>query len=141
MHSDAPDHVIMRSLAQEIAIGGDVGQWAARTMVSALVAREWSELPEFREFVEKCRLEHAERIVGKIACRVERAIDRLVELSENTRNLSVALAATNAIIKQWVALSVYFVQEQKYACLIAQVKELVAAKKAEKKAAYGGFRR
>jgi hypothetical protein len=141
MHSDAPDHVIMRSLAQEIAIGGDVALWAERTMVSALVAREWTELPEFREFVEKCRLEHAERMVGKIACCVGRAIERLVELSENTRNLSVALAATNAIVKQWVELSIYFVQEQKYWSLDERVKKLVAAKKTEKKAAYGGGRR
>jgi hypothetical protein len=28
MFTDAPDHVIMRSLAHEIAFGGDVGVWA-----------------------------------------------------------------------------------------------------------------
>ena len=134
MESDVPNHVIMRSLARAIALGGDVVEWAERTMVSALVAREWTELPEFREFVEKYRLEHAERIVGKIACCVERAIDRLVELSENTRNLCVALAATKAVIEQWVALSVFFVQEQKFQSLQARVKVLVAARAEAKKA-------
>ena len=77
MHTDAPDHVIMRSLAQEIALGGDVDLWAKKMTVSAEVAREWTLLPEFREVVEKCRLAHAERMVGKIARCAERAIDRL----------------------------------------------------------------
>jgi hypothetical protein len=141
MDSDAPNHVIMRSLAHNIALGGHLVRWAKRNGVAVEVAREWNEIPEFREFVEKYRLEHAERMVGKVARCVERAIDRLVELSENTRNVNVALAATKAIIDQWVALSVYFVQEQKYWSLDKRVKELVAARKAEKKAAYGGFRR
>jgi hypothetical protein len=131
MQSDAPDHVIIRSLAQEIACGGDVSLWAERTMVSAPVAREWTALPEFGEFVQKCRLEHAEKMVGRIACYVERAINRLVELSENTRNLSVALAATNAIVNQWVALSVYFVQEQQYWSLKERVQKLKDAQNEE----------
>ena len=88
MHADAPDHVMMRSLAHEIAFGGDVERWAKLRAVSPEVAREWTELPEFREFVEKCRIEHCERLVGKIACCAERAIEPLVELSEN-RNVSV----------------------------------------------------
>jgi hypothetical protein len=136
MHSDAPDHVIIRSLAQEIASGGDVSLWAERTMVSALVASEWTALPEFGDFVQKCRLEHAEKMVGKMACCVERAIKRLVELSENTRNLSVALAATSAIVKQWVALSVYFVQEQQYWSLEKRVKELKDAQKEERESRF-----
>lgn len=136
MDSDAPSHVIMRSLAQDIALGGDVVEWAERSMVSAQVAREWTALPEFREVVEKCRLEHSERMVGKIACCVGRAIDRLVELSENTRSLSVALAATKAVIEQWVAMSVFFVQEQKYESLGARLKVIVAARAAEKKAGF-----
>jgi hypothetical protein len=137
MHSDEPDYVIMRSLAQEIALGGDFALWAKKATVSAQVAHEWTELPEFREVVEKCRLEHCERMVGKIARCAERAIDRLVELSENTQYLSVSLAATKAIIEKWVALSVYFVQEQMYKSLQARMKVLMDARAAEKMAAAG----
>jgi hypothetical protein len=67
MDADAPSHVIMRALANEISLGGDVDQWAKSTMVCALSAREWTERPDFRELVEACRVEHAERMVGKIA--------------------------------------------------------------------------
>ena len=137
MQSDAPDHAMMRSLAQEIALGGDVVEWAGRTTVSALVAREWTELPEFREFVQNCRVTHAERMVGRIARCVERAIERLVELSENSRELGISLAATKAVIEKWVALSVHFVQEQQYQSLQAQLKVLVDARAAEKKAGVG----
>jgi hypothetical protein len=137
MHSDAPDHVMMRSLAQEISLGGDVVEWAESATVSALVAREWTELPEFREFVESCRVRHAERMVGRIARCVERAIERLVELSENTRDSGISLAATKAVIEKWVALSVHFVQEQEYQSLNARMKVLLAARAAEKQAAAG----
>jgi hypothetical protein len=130
----------MRSLAQEIALGGDVALWAERTTVSGLVAREWTELPEFREVVQECRVRHAERMVGRIARCVERAIERLVELSENTRDLGVSLAATKAVIEKWVALSVYFVQEQEYQSLDARVKVLMAARAEEKKAVGTGWR-
>ena len=140
MHSDAPDHVMMRSLAQEIALGGDVVGWGDRMAVSPVLAREWTELPEFREVVQKCRLQHAERMVGRIARCVERAIERLVELSENSRDLGISLAATKAVIEKWVALSVYFVQEQEYASLQAQIKVLVAARAAEKKGVGTGWR-
>jgi hypothetical protein len=127
----------MRSLAHNIALGEHCVQWAKRNGVAVDVAREWNLLPEFRETVEQYRLEHAERMVGKIARCVERAIERLVEFSESSRNLHVALAATKAIIDQWVALSVYFVQEQKYWSLDARMKQLLAARAAEKKAGFG----
>ena len=137
MHADAPDHVIMRSLAQEIARGGDVERWAKLRAVSLEVAREWTELPEFREFVEKCRIEHCERLVGKIGCCAERAIERLVELSENRKNLSVALAASKAIIEKWIALTEHFVQERTYQSLTARMKVLMDARKAEKQFGVG----
>jgi hypothetical protein len=137
MDNDEPSHVLMRSLAYNIAIGGHLVRWAKRKGVAVDVARAWNQLPEFREVVEGYRLEHAERMVGKIACCVERAIERLVEFSENTRNPNVALAATRAIIQNWVALSVYFVQEQQYESLEAGIKVLQAARAAEKKAGVG----
>ena len=135
MHSDEPNHVLMRSLAHEIALGGDIDRWAVTKKVSALAAREWIELPEFRELVEKSRLEYSERLVGKIARCAERAIERLVELSENNVILSVSLAATKAIIEKWVALSVYFVQEQTYHSLGARLKVLQDARALEKRGA------
>ena len=137
MFTDAPDHVIMRSLAHEIAFGGDVGVWAKLKAVSADVAREWTELPEFRAFVEKCRIEYSEKLVGKIARCAERAIDRLVELSENTKSLSVALAATKAIISRWIDLSAYFVQELTYKSLNARMDVAEAERAAEKKNGVG----
>jgi hypothetical protein len=140
MYTDAPTDQFMRSLAEEIACGGNIAEWARCKEVSAEVAREWTELPEFRDFVEKCRVAHAERMVGKISTRVERAIDRLVELSESAPSPSVALAATKAIIKNWMDLSIYFVQERTIQSLWAQVKVLQAARKAEQKAMKNGWR-
>ena len=137
MFTDAPDHVIMRSLAHEIAFGGDVGVWAKVKAVSVEVVREWTELPEFRKFVENCRIEYSEKLVGKIARCAERAIDRLVELSENTKSLSVALAATKAIISKWIDLSAYFVQELTYKSLNERVDVAKAERAAEKKNGVG----
>jgi hypothetical protein len=137
MQTDAPNHVMMRSLAHEIALGGNVELWARCKDVSALAARQWTELPEFREFVEKCRLEYCEKVVGKIARCAERAIERLVELSENTKHPSVALGASKAIIEKWIAISVYFVQEQTYQSLGARLKVLTDARAAEKRAGVG----
>jgi hypothetical protein len=77
-------------------------------------------------------------MVGKIAWCVERAIDRLVELSETSQFPSVSLAATKAIIEKWIALSEHFVQEQKYESLEKRLQVVVKARAAEKKAAYGG---
>jgi hypothetical protein len=133
MHTDAPNHVFIRMLAQDIALGGSALAWAECNQVNAQVVVEWTELPEFREFLEKCRIEYCERLVGKIAKYAERAIDRIVELSEQAEKPNVGLAAAKAIIEKWIALSVYFVQEQTYQSLNARMKVLVDAREAEKK--------
>jgi hypothetical protein len=138
MYTDAPTHVFMRSLARAIARGGTVRRWAERKEVCPEVARGWTELPEFREFVEKWRLEHAERMVGKIGMCVGRAIDRLVELSENRANNSVCVTATKALIEKWIALSVHFVQEQKFQSLGARIDVLLKSRGADKPAATRG---
>jgi hypothetical protein len=137
MDTDAPTDALMRSLAEEIACGRSASLWALSKGVFAATALAWTELPEFCEYVAQCRVAHAERMVGKIACCVERAIDRLVELSECVSKPSVALAATRAIIKYWMDLSIYFVQERTFQSLSAQLKMLQEAKKAEKKAMRG----
>jgi hypothetical protein len=72
---------------------------------------------------------------------VERAIDRLVELSECVSKPSIALAATKAIIKNWMDLSIYFVQDRTIQSLWAQVKVLQAAKKAQEAFMRGAARR
>jgi hypothetical protein len=69
---------------------------------------------------------------------------RLRPFSERADKPSVGLAATKAIIEQWVALSVHFVQEQKYEWLSARLKVLLAAREAQKKSGslrYGVMRR
>jgi hypothetical protein len=140
MDTCAPNDAFMRSLAEEIAFGRCASIWARSREVPAETALEWIELPQFREFVEKCRVNHAERMVGKIAGCVERAIDRLVELSEYALKPSIALAATKAIIENWLNLSIHFVQERTYQKLVAQVKVLKDAKKeADKRARRGGL--
>jgi hypothetical protein len=141
MDTDAPNDMLMRSLAEEIACGRSAGLWAISKGVCAETALAWTELPTFRDYVEKCRVAHAERMVGKIACCVERAIDRLVELSECVSKPSIALAATKAIIKNWMDLSIYFVQERTIQSLWAQVKVLQAAKKAQEAFMRGAARR
>ena len=95
--------------------------WARSNDVAAEVALAWAELPEFRELVEKCRLDHAERMVGKISSKVGRAIERLVELSENRENLSVSFAATKALIEEWINVTVHFVQAQEFKSINARV--------------------
>ena len=103
-------------------------------------AQAWVELPEVQTFVEKCRVGHAERMVGKAACLVERAMDRLVELSECVSNPRLALSACKVIIKNWIDLSVHFVQERQYQWLIKRVKELKDARAAQKRAMkHGGW--
>ena len=118
--------------------GGTAKRWAIRKDVCPEVARRWSELPEFREFVESWRLKHAERVVSKIGMCVGRAIERLVELSENRVNNSVCVTATKALIEKWIALSVHFVQEQKFQSLGARVDVLLKSRGVEKTAAGRG---
>jgi hypothetical protein len=138
MYTDAPTHVFMRSLGRAIARGGTAKRWARQKDVCPEVARGWTELPEFREFVESWRLEHAERVVGKIGMCVGRAIERLVELSENRANNSVCVTATKALIEKWIALSVHFVQERKFQSLGARVDVLLKSRGVEKTAAARG---
>jgi hypothetical protein len=137
MDTDARNDELMRLLAEEIACGRSASAWAISKDVLAETALAWIELPVFRDYVEKYRVAHAERMVGKIACCAERAIDRLVELSECVSKPSIALAATRTIIKYWMDLSIYFVQERTIQSLWAQVKVFQEAKKAEKKAMRG----
>ena len=73
-------------------------------------------------------------MVGKISGCVERAIDRLVELSEGARDTRIALAATKCIIKNWMDLAVHFVQERTYQWLVKRVKELKQGREEEKRA-------
>ncbi len=118
--------ILMRSLARAVSRGRTVTGWARSNDVSAEAAFAWAELPEFRGLVEKCRLDHAERMVGKISSKVGRAIDRLVELSENRENLSVSFAATKAIIEEWINVSVHFVQAQEFKAINARVDAIVS---------------
>jgi hypothetical protein len=135
MQTDEPLRSILRPLAQDIALGGSAGAWARINDLDAAVVTGWTEGPTFRELVENCRLDHSERLVGKIAKYADRAIDRLVEFSENNDQPSVGLSATKAIIEKWVSLSVFFVQEQKYQSLGARVDALLEARKAGSKTA------
>ena len=140
MDTDAPNHVLMRSLAEAIAFGRSVSSWAKSQDVLEETAQAWVELPEVQTFVEKCRVGHAERMVGKAAGYVERAMERLVELSEGARNPRIALAACKVIIKNWIDLSVHFVQERTYQWLVKRVKELKDARAAQKRAMkHGGW--
>jgi hypothetical protein len=141
MSADDSNEVLMKSLAQCVTHGENVSNWARSSDVAADVAQGWIEMPEFREMIGKCRIEHAEQMVGKIGKCAERAIDRLVEYSENTRDLGVGLGATKALIDKWIGLSVFFVQEQKYENLLTNAQRLAAGKKAEKLAARMGYSR
>jgi hypothetical protein len=134
MDTNAPDPLLMRGLAEAIAFGRSISDWARSQDVLDETAQAWVELPEVQTLVEKCRVSHAERMVGKAACYVERAMERLVELSECSSNLRIALAATKVIIKNWIDLSVHFVQERQYQWLIKRVKELKDARAAQQRA-------
>ena len=116
----------------------------ARKEVPVEKARGWTELPEFRLLVEKVRVDHAERMVGKLARCVGRAIERLVELSENTRKPSVSLAATKAIIEKWIHTGEHFIQAFQLKDLIARAKAIQANTKAKRPYAfrepYRGYR-
>ena len=131
MHTDAPNDLFMRSLGRAVARGRTVTAWAKQNDVSAEVARGWAVLPEFLEFVDKCRLQHTDRMVGKIASRVPRAIDRLAELAESSENVAVGVAAAKALIEKWVLLSAHFEQGKQFADLNARIKVLLASRAAE----------
>jgi hypothetical protein len=134
MDTDAPNHLLMRGLAEAIAFGRSIASWPRSHDVFSETAPAWTELPEVQQLVEKCRLSHAERMVGKISGCVERAIDRLVELSEGARDPRIALASTKVIIKNWMDLAVHFVQERTYQWIVKRVKELRLAREADKRA-------
>jgi hypothetical protein len=120
----------MSALAHDIALGGNARSWASTNGINAVVVTGRTEEPAFRELVEKCCLEHSERLVGKIARFADRAIDRLVEFSESSDQPGVGLSATRAIIQEWVALSNFFVQAQTLHSLTARVNLLCAAREA-----------
>ena len=131
MDLDAHQSAFMRSLALAVARGRSVVAWGRAKDVPLEKARGWTELPEFRLLVEKVRLEHSERMVGKLARCVGRAIERLVELSENTRHPGVSLGATNAIIEKWIHTSEHFIQAFQLKDLIARAKDIQARTKAK----------
>ena len=120
VYVDAHQSAFMRSLALAVARGRSIAAWGRAKEVPVEKARGWSELPEFRLLVEKVRLEHSERMVGKLARCVGRAIERLVELSENTRHPGVSLGATKAIIEKWIHTSEHFIQAFQLKDLIAR---------------------
>ena len=104
----------MRSLARAVARGHTVRAWAIHNAVHPLSAQCWAELPDFRDIVDKIRVEHADRAVGKITGCALRAIERLVELSERAPTPSAQVTATRLILDKWVALSEYFDQGKKF---------------------------
>ena len=115
-----PSHSCARSRA--VAGGHTVRSWAKHRDVGIDIARGLSDLPEFRQRVDNCRLNHADRMVGKVAGHVAQAIDRLAELSQNADKTTVSLAATKALIEDWVGLSVHFDQTKKLEDMRARVK-------------------
>ena len=121
----------MRSLSRAVARGRTIGAWARQNDVFPETAQQWSELPEFQEMLDMYRLRHAERLVGKIGRRAERAIDRLVELSELINKPSVSLGATKAIIEKWIVLTDHFIQAWKFQDLTMRVKALSEKRKGQ----------
>src|SRR5580658_5087763 len=114
MINEAPTTELMRSLARAVSCGRTISAWARSADVTPEVARGWSQLREFSVILEQCRIRHAERLVGRIATRAERAIDRLAELSEYGDSPHISLAATKAVLDQWVELTGHFLQEKKF---------------------------
>jgi hypothetical protein len=131
MSHNSMNDCLMRLLALAVARGRSVAEWASESDVDLETAQQWSELPEFREQVDKYRLEHADRMVAKIGQRAERAIDRLVELSEINDKPSVSIRATEAILDQWIALTLHYVQEWKFQDLTLRVKAVAQKQKGQ----------
>jgi hypothetical protein len=132
-----PSAEMMRSLARAVSCGRPVSAWARNADISPEVARGWSELPEFKPVIEQCRVRHAERLVGRIGTRAERAIDRLAELSEHRDLTNVSLAATRSVLDQWVKLTEQFVQARQFQELTEQCEEIKANQAAQKKRGVG----
>ena len=117
-----PTEILMRGLARAVARGRSVIAWARQNEVNIEVAREWSQLPDFRQNVEADRFDICDRMAGKLARISSRAIDRLVEISERSGLSSVSVSATNALLKNWIEVSKFFVMEKKMEVLTAQIK-------------------
>ena len=89
----------MRLLAQDLALGGSACTWARRKGVNELTALGGPSYPSSANSSKSAEWSTLSELVGKIASCVERAIDRLVELSEKADTPNVGLAATKAIIE------------------------------------------
>ena len=126
MDNDAHTGAFQRSLALAISRGRSIAAWARSKDVVVEKARGWAELPEFKMLVEKVRIEHAERMVGKLGHSVAGAIKQLVALSKNMRQPATAVAACKAIIDKWVLTSQHFIQSLQYQDLTARVKAIQA---------------
>ena len=137
MINDPPNAELMLSLARAVSYGHTVSSWARNADVNPDVARGWSQLPEFGVVLEQCRIRHAERLVGRVATRAQRAIDRLAELSECEDLPNVSLAGTRAVLDQWVKLTEHFLQEKKFQKVTADCKFLKAKYAAQKKRGVG----
>jgi hypothetical protein len=125
MSLDSTTEELMRNLARAVARGRTVAAWARKYNISVESAQRLSELPEFRDCVEKIRLEHAERLAGKLGRKADRAVERLGELVELTDQPSVSLRAAKAIIDEWIKVTLHFIQEWKFQDLNVRMKAIV----------------
>jgi hypothetical protein len=121
---------IMSPLALDIVLDGSARIWAKMHAFDTDRVMRWTELPEFRGLVEKHRLEHCERVLGKAASHADKAIDRLAEFSEHTDLPGASLFASKVILQQWVKLSEFFVQEAQLQSISARLKAFSERQKA-----------
>ena len=132
-----PIEALKRMLARAVARGHTVKAWAVHKDVHPDTAQGWAELPDFEDLVNKIRVDHADRAVGKLTRCASRAISRLVELSERGRTQAACVTATRLLLDKWVALSEYFDQGKKFLTFKPRILALEASRKAAIKARLG----
>ena len=136
MQSDAPDHAMMRSLAERLLSGG------RRRMGRTHDGQRPSSAsgPSYPSSANSSKTAASRMRSGWSAGSLAASSGRLNGWSSSLKthaSWASSLAATKAVIEKWVALSVHFVQEQQYQSLQARRKVLVDARAAEKKAGVG----
>jgi hypothetical protein len=124
MSSSNPQDSLIRSLASAVARGRTVADWARNADVAVATARGWSERSDFPQLVEKCRREHAERMVKKIAGAAAKAIEGMAANDSKKGDPKFSFEAAKAVVEKWVEVAMNLEQMKKIESLEERVRIL-----------------
>ncbi len=92
-------------LAVSIAEGTPVEKWASTNDVPERTAYHWAAQPDVRAEVESIRRRALDEAIGRLAKRVNSAVEGIVELGEHAASESVRLSALRAVMSDYIKVS------------------------------------